>query len=166
MASSDALQYFPGVHRSKRGREDLRMGAAPLRPQMQPPGWRPGQAGRTSPSADHWSAKAMGRSTSRETPWPRGSRPSTAALMIAGSRKANDNIIRIERSVRFSRFASPDTSETVPATSSSSQRRAKAIALSRRACSSTRIGRTGPPDVAGRMMSRGGGSRRAMRESG
>ena len=60
----------------------------------------------------------------------------------------------IERSVRFSRSASPDTSATVPATSSSSQRRAKAIPLSSRACSSTRIGRMGPSDLSGRMMSR------------
>jgi len=74
--------------------------------------------------------------------------------MIAGSRKANDIIIRIERSVRFPRLASPDTSATVPETSSSSQRRAKAIPLSSRACSSTRIGRTRPSDVAGGMMSR------------
>jgi len=38
-------------------------------------------------------------------PKPRGSRPSIAALTRAGERKASDSVMRIERSVFFSRAA-------------------------------------------------------------
>src|SRR3984957_16873621 len=56
-------------------------------------------AGDWSPSAPPRSSQAIGRSTSRLRPKPRGRRPSTAALTISGARKASDRVIRIERTV-------------------------------------------------------------------
>jgi hypothetical protein len=56
-------------------------------------------AGALRPSARHWSGHAIGRSTSRLRPKPRGSRPSITALTRSGARKASDNVIRIDRSV-------------------------------------------------------------------
>ena len=53
----------------------------------------------------HWSGQAIGRSTRRLRPKPRGRRPSTAALTISGARKASDRVIRIERTVLPSREA-------------------------------------------------------------
>ena len=63
------------------------------------------RAGVWSPSAHHWSGHAMGRSTRRLRPKPRGRRASTAALTMSGARKASDSVIRIERIVLPSREA-------------------------------------------------------------
>lgn len=46
-----------------------------------------GSAGALSPSADHWSDHAIGRSIRRFAPKPRGSRPSIAAFCNGGSTK-------------------------------------------------------------------------------
>ena len=55
--------------------------------------WRAARAA----SADHWSGQAIGRSISRLTPKPRGSRPSIAALARAGDRKARHRLLEDHR---------------------------------------------------------------------
>ena len=55
--------------------------------------------------------------------WPtRGSRPSTAALIMPGERNASDKVIRVERSVLPSRKASASKVRSGSDRSSSSQR--------------------------------------------
>jgi hypothetical protein len=63
-----------------------------------------------------------GRSNSRETPMPRGSRPSTAALTSEGATKASDSSMVTRRVLQVSRMAIPSM-VTEPAVISASQRR-------------------------------------------
>jgi hypothetical protein len=57
------------------------------------------------PGAEHCSDQPIGRPIKRLTPKPRDSHPSIAAMTRAGGRKASDSVMRIERSVFFSRVA-------------------------------------------------------------
>jgi hypothetical protein len=75
--------------------------------------------------------------------------------MRAGSRKASDSVMRMERGVRFSRPARSAMSLTDPLTSASSQDRAVAIVRISRLRSSDSIGRLGAVEQHG--------SRRARR---
>jgi hypothetical protein len=98
-------------------------------------------AGACSPSARHWSGQAIGRSTRRLRPKPRGRRPSTAALRMSGARKASDRVIRIERSLLSSREAIDSNVRRGSERSSSSQRWASRRASSRIARALAGIGR-------------------------
>jgi hypothetical protein len=73
---------------------------------------------------------------------PRGRRPSTAALTRLGARKASEMVILTCRTLHFSRVQSCATVVTRPKTTSSSHRRPRAIALTRRARRSNCSGRT------------------------
>jgi hypothetical protein len=75
-------------------------------------------------------------------PMPRGRRPSTAALTRFGARKASEMAILTCRTLHFSRVQSSATVVTRPETTSSSHRRPRAIALTRRARRSNCSGRT------------------------
>src|SRR5258706_8724737 len=73
---------------------------------------------------------------------PRGRRPSTAALTRLGARKASEMAILTCRTLQFSRVQSSATVVIRPETTSSSHRRPRAIALTRRARRSNCSGRT------------------------
>jgi len=75
-------------------------------------------------------------------PMPRGRRPSTAALTRLSARKASEMAILTCRTLQFSRGQSSATVVTRPETTSSSHRRPRAIALTRRARRSNCSGRT------------------------
>ena len=75
-------------------------------------------------------------------PMPRGRRPSTAALTRLGARKASEMVILTCRTLHFSRAQSCATVVTRPETTSSSHRRPRAMALTRRARRSNCSGRT------------------------
>src|SRR5260370_32542237 len=64
---------------------------------------------------------------------PRGRRPSTTALTRSGARKASEMVILTCRTLHFSRAQSSATVVTRPETTSSSHRRPRAMALTRRA---------------------------------
>ena len=66
---------------------------------------RPGDAPAPLHGRSPGRSEAIGRSTRRLRPKPRGRRPSTAALTISGVRKASNRVIRIERTVLPSRKA-------------------------------------------------------------
>ncbi len=78
---------------------------------------------------------------------PRGRRPSTAALTRLGARKASEMVILTCRTLHFSRVQSSATVVTRPETTSSSQRRPRAIALTSRARRSNCSGRTSLRDA-------------------
>ena len=59
---------------------------------------------------------------------PRGSRPSTAAFTSSGARNASEIVISTCRMLHLSRAAICSTLVTVPATTSSSQRRPRVVA--------------------------------------
>ena len=104
-----------------------------------------------SPSASNCRLHSVGGSRSRSMPMPRGRRPSTAALTRLGARKASEMIILTCRTLQFSRVQSSATVVTRPETTSSSHRRPRAIALTRRARRSNCSGRTSLREVgAGR----------------
>src|SRR6202795_882511 len=94
------------------------------------------------PSASNCRPHSVGGSRSRSIPMPRGRRPSTAALMRLGARKASEMVILICRTLHFSRVQSCATVVTRPETTSSSHRRPRAIALTRRARRLNCSGRT------------------------
>jgi hypothetical protein len=94
------------------------------------------------PSASNCRLHSFGRSRSRSIPMPRGRRPSTAALTRLGARKASEMVILTCRMLHFSRAQSSATVITRPETTSSSHRRPRAIALTRRARRSNCSGRT------------------------
>jgi hypothetical protein len=71
---------------------------------------------------------------------PRGRRPSTAALTSCGERNASESVRLICRVVHRSRFANCSASVIEPVMISSSQRRPRAIAFTRRARRSARSG--------------------------
>ena len=73
---------------------------------------------------------------------PRGKRPSTAALTMSGARNASEMVIFTCRTLHFWRVAICSMLAAEPETISSSQRRPRAIALTRRARRSMRVGRT------------------------
>jgi hypothetical protein len=75
-------------------------------------------------------------------PMPRGRRPSIAALTRLGARKASEMVMLTCRTLHFSRAQSCATEVTRPETTSSSHRRPRAIALTRRARRSNCSGRT------------------------
>ncbi len=95
-----------------------------------------------SPSASNCRLHSVGGSRSRSMPMPRGRRPSTAALTRLGARKASEMAILTCRTLHFSRVQSSATVVTRPETTSSSHRRPRAIALTRRARRSNCAGRT------------------------
>ena len=86
-----------------------------------------------SPSASNCRLHSAGGSRSRSTPMPRGRRPSTAALTRSGARKASEIVILTCRTLHFSRVQRSATVVTRPETTSSSQRRPRAMALTSRA---------------------------------
>jgi hypothetical protein len=89
--------------------------------------WQGGhRAGASSWSARHWSGRLAEVDEALET--MAGRRPSTAALTMAGARKASDKVVRIERSVLPSRRASDSGVWNRSNKSSSSQRWALASA--------------------------------------
>src|SRR5216684_9382615 len=85
---------------------------------------------------------STGASRSRSTPMPRGKRPSIAALTRSGARNASEMVILTCRTLHFWRVAICSTLVAEPETISSSQRRPRAIAVTRRARRSIRVGRT------------------------
>src|SRR5260370_2362566 len=64
---------------------------------------------------------------------PRGRRPSTAALTRLGARKASEMVMLTCRTLHFSRMQSSVTLVTRPEITSSSHRRPRAMALTKRA---------------------------------
>jgi hypothetical protein len=100
-----------------------------------------------SPSASNCRLHSVGGSRRRSMPMPRGSRPSTAALTSLGARKANEMTILTFRTLHFSRVQSCATVVTRPETTSSSHRRPRAIALTKRARRSNCSGRTSLRDA-------------------
>src|SRR5258708_14916637 len=103
---------------------------------------RRGNYSELSPSASNCRLHSVGGSRSRSMPMPRGRRPSTAALTRLGARKASEMAIFTCRTLDFSRTQSPATVVTRLETTSSSHRRPRAIALTRRARRSNCSGRT------------------------
>jgi hypothetical protein len=95
-----------------------------------------------SPSASNWPLHSAEGSRSRSTPIPRGRRPWTAARTRSGARNASEMVILTWRTLHFSRVAICSTSVIDPDRISSSQRRPRAMALTRRARRSIRVGRT------------------------
>ena len=83
---------------------------------------------------------SAGASRRRVTPMPRGNRPSMAACTSLGARNASDIVILTCRMLHCSRAAISST-QTVPATISSSQWRPRAIDATGVARVSARIGR-------------------------
>src|SRR5258705_10627596 len=100
-----------------------------------------------SPSASNCRLHSVGGSRRRSMPMPRGSRPSTAALTRLGARKANEMAILTCRTLHFSRVQSCATVVTRSETTSSSHRRPRAIALTKRARRSNCSGRTSLRDA-------------------
>jgi hypothetical protein len=86
-----------------------------------------------SPSDSNCRLHSVGGSRSSSMPMPRGRRPSTAALTRLGARKASEMVILTCRTLHFSRAQSWATVVTRPETTSSSHRRPRAMALTRRA---------------------------------
>jgi len=78
---------------------------------------------------------------------PRGRRPSIAALTRLGARKASEMVILTCRTLHFSRVQSSAIVVIRPETTSSSHRRPRAIALTRRARRSNCSGRTSLRDA-------------------
>ena len=95
-----------------------------------------------SPSASNCRLHSLGGSRSRSMPMPRGRRPSTAALIRLGARKASEMVMLTCRTLHFSRAQSSATVVTRPETTSSNHRRPRAMALTRRARRSNCSGRT------------------------
>src|SRR6202171_4463733 len=95
-----------------------------------------------SPSASNCRLHSVGGSRSRSMPMPRGRRAFTAALTRLGARKASEMVILSCRTLHFSRAQSSATVVTRPETPSSSHRRPRAMALTRRARRSNCSGRT------------------------
>ena len=100
-----------------------------------------------SPSASNCRLHSVGGSRSRSTPMPRGRRPSIAALTRLGARKASEMVILTCRTLHFSRVQSSAIVVIRPETTSSSHRRPRAIALTRRARRSNCSGRTSLRDA-------------------
>jgi hypothetical protein len=100
-----------------------------------------------SPSASNCRLHSVGGSRSRSMPMPRGRQPSTAALTRLGARKASEIVMLTCRTLHFSRAQSSATVVTRPETTSSSHRRPRAIALTRRARRSNCSGRTSLRDA-------------------
>jgi len=94
-----------------------------------------------TPSIWYWRDHSTGKSVRRATPMPWGSLPSMAALTRSGARKASEIVMLIFRVLQFSRFAMLSALAVGSATSSSSQRRPRAIAATSLARVSERIGR-------------------------
>jgi hypothetical protein len=94
------------------------------------------------PSASNCRLHSAGGSRSRSTPMPRGKRPSTAALTRSGARNAREMVMLTCRSLHFWRAAICSIFITEPERISSSHRRPRAIALTRRARRSMRVGRS------------------------
>jgi len=99
------------------------------------------------PSASNMPAPVCRGSRSRSMPMPRGQATSTAALTRLGARKASEMVILTCRTLHFSRAQSSATVVTRPETTSSSHRRPRAIALTRRARARTVSGRTSLRDA-------------------
>jgi hypothetical protein len=98
---------------------------------------------------------SKGRSVSRVTPVPCGSRPSMAALTRSGARNASEIIILIFRVLHPSRFAMVSELAATSVINSLSQRRPRAIEATSVARVSDLIGRTCRGDVpAGKRISR------------
>ena len=95
-----------------------------------------------NPRASNCRRHSAGASRSRSTPMPRGKRPSTAARTRSGARNASEIVMLTWRTLHFWRVAICLMSVTEPETISSSQRRPRAMALTRRARRSIRVGRT------------------------
>jgi hypothetical protein len=95
-----------------------------------------------SPSASNCRLHSVGGSRSRSMPMPRGRRPSTAALTRLGAKKASEMVILTCRTLHFSRAQSSAIVVTRPETTSSSHRRPRAMALTKRARRSNCSGRT------------------------
>jgi len=95
-----------------------------------------------SPSASNCRVHSAGASRSRSTPMPRGKRPSTAALTRSGARSASEMVILTCRTLHCWRVAICSMFVAEPETISSSHLRPWAIALTRRARRSIRVGRT------------------------
>jgi hypothetical protein len=108
-----------------------------------------------SPSIWCWRAQATGASNRRATPIPCGSRPSTAALMRAGARKANEIVMLTWRVLQASR-AAISSIVAVAASISDSHWRPRAIAVTSLARVSERIGRARASDEPSRTMRRDG----------
>ena len=96
---------------------------------------------RVRPSIACWRDHSTGASRNRVTPMPRGSRPSMAALTRSGARKARDTVMLTWRTLHLSRFAMHSASAFASVTSSSSQRRPRAIDATKVARVSDRMGR-------------------------
>src|SRR6266404_279520 len=93
-----------------------------------------------SPSASNCRLHSVGGSRRRSIPTPRGRRPSTAALTRLGARKASEMVMLTCRALHFSRAQSSATVVNRPETTSSSHRRPRAMALTRRAAVRTVLG--------------------------
>jgi hypothetical protein len=100
-----------------------------------------------SPSASNCRLHSIGRSRRRSTPMPRGRRPSTAALTRLGARKASEMVMLTCRTLHFSRAQSSATVVTRPEVTSSSHRRPRAIAPTKRARRSNCSGRASLRDA-------------------
>jgi hypothetical protein len=93
------------------------------------------------PSISRCLDHSAGKSVRRATPMPCGSRPSMAALMRSGARKASEIVMLTFRTLQLSRFAMLSLDIDASVVSSSSQRRPRAIAVTNVAHVSERIGR-------------------------
>jgi hypothetical protein len=93
------------------------------------------------PSASNCRLQGESRSRRRSMLMPRGKRPSTADLTSCGARKASEGVRLTWRTVHRSRFANCSASVTEPVTMSSSHRRPRAMAPTRRARRSAHSGR-------------------------
>ena len=115
------------VHKSGlRSRAQARGSSA--RPMRQPSRWC---------CCDH----SGGGSVKMLSPVPRGSWPATAALTSAGARKASEIVMLTCRLLQFSRTAIASVPATEPAMISDNHRRPKAMARTRVARRSARMGR-------------------------
>jgi hypothetical protein len=96
-------------------------------------------------ACDAGETNAIGASNRRATPIPDGSRPSTAALMRLGARKASEIVIWTWRLLQASRVAM-SSMVAEPASISDSQWRPRAIAVTSLARVSERTGRASACD--------------------
>ena len=94
-----------------------------------------------NPSASNCRLHSAGASRSLSILMPRGRRPSTAARTSLGARKASEIVMFTCLTLHFSRNAICSASVTEPEIISSSQRRPRAMALTRRRRRSGRSGR-------------------------
>ena len=138
-------RFWPMLKDLGRQRENSRGVGGPRRSQN-----RPGARGRSISATGHrLDTKSIsrcldhsaGKSVRRATPMPCGSRPSIAALMRSGARKASEIVILTFRTLQPSRFAMLSLDIDASVVSSSSQRRPRAIAATNVARVSERIGR-------------------------